>query len=145
MGDTGSLILGLIISVIIIKFNELNINHGFTYSVWGSPAISFAILIVPLFDTIRIMFIRYFQKKPIFKPDKQHIHHLFLRLGFSHRKTVLVITSINAFFIVISFWLSDYAGIRTLVLLYIFLAMIIFYIPAGIIHKRDRNAKNEHK
>ena len=141
MGDTGSLIIGLVISVLIIKFNELNIDKTSEYSVYGSPAISFAILIVPMFDTIRVMFIRFFQRKPLFSPDKQHIHHLFLKLNYSHRKSVFIITMINLMYIVISFYLSNHFGIRTLTLLWILLGMLIFHIPSVIIKRREQTKK----
>ena len=53
MGDTGSLILGLIMSVLVIKFNEANITYNGLYKISSAPAVSFGILIVPLFDTLR--------------------------------------------------------------------------------------------
>ena len=141
MGDTGSLILGLLISVLVVKFNELNINHDFDYSMWGAPAISFAILILPLFDTIRIIFIRFFQRKPLFRPDKQHIHHLFIKSGLSHTQSLLLLLFINVVFAISGFYLHYIMGIRLLLLLYILSAMLIFYIPAAIIHKRKKNNK----
>ncbi|MCF6364756.1 MAG: undecaprenyl/decaprenyl-phosphate alpha-N-acetylglucosaminyl 1-phosphate transferase [Bacteroidales bacterium] len=136
MGDTGSLILGLIISVLIIKFNEVNIKHDFDYAKYGAPAISIAILTVPLFDTLRVMFIRFFQRKPLFKPDKQHIHHVFIRLGLSHKQAVLIIVVINMLFIVAAMYLHNKMGIRRLILLFLLAAMVVFYIPVLINKKK---------
>lgn len=138
MGDTGSLILGLLISVLIIKFNELNINHDFAYSKWGAPSISIAILILPLFDTVRIIFIRFFQKKPIFKPDKQHIHHLFIKVGLNPSQALALLLAINLLFALSGFYLHDKLGIRLLLLVYILSAMIIFYIPVIIINVKKK-------
>ncbi len=135
MGDTGSLILGLIITVLIVKFNEMNINKNFDYAKYGSPAISLAILAIPLFDTLRVMFIRFFQRKPLFRPDKQHIHHIFIQLGLSHKQAVLIIVIINILFILAAMLLHNTMGIRRLTLVFLLAAMIIFYVPV-ILNKK---------
>ncbi|NOZ35352.1 MAG: undecaprenyl/decaprenyl-phosphate alpha-N-acetylglucosaminyl 1-phosphate transferase [Chlorobi bacterium] len=138
MGDTGSLILGLVISVLIVKFNEMNINQNFEYSKYAAPAISIAILTIPLYDTLRVMFIRFFQKKPLFKPDKQHIHHIFIRLGLNHKQAVLILILINLFFSAAAMYLHNLMGIRRLILLLLLAAMIIFYIPIIILNIKNR-------
>ena len=139
MGDTGSLILGLLSSVLVIKFNEINVNHNFDLAIWGAPSTSFAILIVPLFDTIRVMFIRFMQKKSMFKPDKQHIHHILLEHTHSHKVVVAILLGINIVFIVTAYFITNLFGIRTLLLIYFLMAMIIFYIPVYILELRKRN------
>ncbi len=136
MGDTGSLILGLIISVLIVKFNEMNIHQSFEYSKFGAPAISIAILTVPLFDTLRVMFIRFFQKKPLFKPDKQHIHHILIKLNCSHKQAVGILTSINTLFALTAMCIHNVFGIRTLTLIFLLAAMIVFYIPVFILNRK---------
>jgi UDP-GlcNAc:undecaprenyl-phosphate GlcNAc-1-phosphate transferase len=141
LGDTGSLILGLLISVPVIKFNEMNIDHDFDYAKYGAPAISLAILVIPLFDTIRVMFIRFFQGKPIFKPDKQHIHHVFIRLGFSHKQAVLFLVLINVLFIVTALLINNLMGIRRLFLVFLLAAMIIFYIPAWLAQRKEKKTR----
>ena len=138
MGDTGSLILGLIITVLVIRFNEMNIQKGFEYAKYGAPAISIAILTIPLFDTLRVMFIRFFQRKPLFKPDKQHIHHVFIELGMSHKLAVLIIALINILFIVAAMILQQYMGIRRMILLFLLAAMIVFYIPVWIKNNKKK-------
>jgi len=138
MGDTGSLILGLIISILIIKFNEMNIKHDFEYSKYGAPAISIAILTIPLFDTLRVMFIRFFQRKPLFKPDRQHIHHIFLEIGLSHKLAVFIISIINILFIIAAMLLHNYMGIRRLILVFLLAAMIVFYIPVWIKNRKKK-------
>ncbi len=138
MGDTGSLILGLVISVLIIKFNQMNINHDNDYYKYGAPAISIAILTIPLFDTLRVMFIRFFQRKPLFRPDKQHIHHVFIQLGLSHKQAVLIIVIINILFVVAAMLLHNKMGIRRLTLLFLLAAMIVFYIPVMINRKKQK-------
>ncbi len=138
MGDTGSLILGLGISVLIVKFNEMNIQQNFDYAKYAAPAISIAILTVPLYDTLRVMFIRFFQRKPLFKPDKQHIHHVFIRLGLSHKQAVLILVLLNLLFSVAAMYLHNLMGIRRLILLLLLAAMIIFYIPVVLLNIKNR-------
>jgi UDP-GlcNAc:undecaprenyl-phosphate/decaprenyl-phosphate GlcNAc-1-phosphate transferase len=94
MGDTGSLIIGLVISALVVKFNEFNINLSESYSIKAAPAVSFAIIIVPLVDTLRVMTIRIYNKTSPFSPDNNHIHHRLLGLVSSHLKVTLIIISI---------------------------------------------------
>jgi UDP-N-acetylmuramyl pentapeptide phosphotransferase/UDP-N-acetylglucosamine-1-phosphate transferase len=143
LGDTGSLILGLLISVPIIKFNEMNVTHNFDYSKYGAPAISIAILVIPLYDTIRVMFIRFFQGKPVFKPDKQHIHHVFIHLGLSHKQAVLLLVVINIVFVAAALEIHNLMGIRRLFFVFLLASMIIFQIPVYFSRKRmKKNIKD---
>ena len=86
MGDTGSLVIGFIVTCMTIRFNEINADGISIYALESSPSISVAILIVPLFDTLRVVVIRLVRRTGIFSADNRHIHHLLLRAGFSHRR-----------------------------------------------------------
>jgi len=143
MGDTGSLILGLILAILTIKFNELNINAYYSlnkYAITSAPAVSFGILIIPLFDTLRVVFIRLVIRKSLFKADKNHIHHGLLRLGQSHLKATMVLVLVNIGFIVFSFY-CKFISIRRLFLFLLLLAMILAYIPFIIAEKRQKKIK----
>lgn len=90
MGDTGSLFLGFSLAVLsMLGFKQVAIVSFIT------PLL---IIGVPLSDTFFAIIRRWLQKKPIFAPDKGHLHHCLQQLGFSHRKTVLIIYGIAAFF-----------------------------------------------
>lgn len=93
MGDTGSLIIGGILSLFALKFIEINrlMNKEELYKVLSVPVVTIAILIVPLFDTLRIFFIRVKERRSPFKGDRQHIHHLLLILGLTHAQTTVVL------------------------------------------------------
>ncbi|MFT5618280.1 MAG: UDP-GlcNAc:undecaprenyl-phosphate GlcNAc-1-phosphate transferase [Arenicella sp.] len=97
MGDTGSLLIGFIISVITIKFIETNsaLPAENSLKFTARVAMPIAILIYPLFDTIRIFVLRLMQKRSPFSPDKSHIHHLVMRLGFSHLQTTFILCGLN--------------------------------------------------
>ncbi|MCD8502185.1 MAG: undecaprenyl/decaprenyl-phosphate alpha-N-acetylglucosaminyl 1-phosphate transferase [Bacillaceae bacterium] len=91
MGDTGSLFLGYSISVLSMLGLFKNIAIF-------SFVIPVAILAVPIFDTVFAIIRRLLKRKRLFSPDKSHLHYCLLELGFSHRKSVLIIYGISAFF-----------------------------------------------
>lgn len=106
MGDTGSLVLGILFASLIIKYNELAIASD-TSVKYSSVALSLAIFFVPLFDMARVFCDRILKKKSPFLPDKNHIHHKFLDLGFSHLKSSLLIVFINVLMVVSIYCLRD--------------------------------------
>lgn len=96
MGDTGSLIIGLVSVVLAIKFIEINKVGGGTAPYFSSaPSIAVAVLIVPIFDSLRIFFIRIINRKSPFKGDRNHIHHRLLRLGLSAKQILLITVIFN--------------------------------------------------
>ncbi len=113
MGDTGSLILGLAISVLMIHFIELNIPGTAKASVEAAPVVAIGILIIPLFDTLQVMFIRMLNGKSPFKPDKTHLHHFLLEMGFNHFRSTSIIIAGNISSIILIFSLQS-LGINVL-------------------------------
>ena len=112
MGDTGSLLLGFIIAIIAIKFIEMNAALPFRheYKFTGRVGFAIAAVIYPLFDTLRVFVLRILQKRSPFSPDKSHIHHLVLRLGFSHVKATLLLSVFNLLIIIITVLLRNYGN-----------------------------------
>lgn len=98
MGDTGSLLIGLFISIFFIKYNEFCLT-GNDQANNFSPIFSLTIISVPLFDMIRVVFVRILQKKSPFIADTNHIHHRLLNLGYSHLQSTLIIVGTNFIFI----------------------------------------------
>jgi UDP-GlcNAc:undecaprenyl-phosphate GlcNAc-1-phosphate transferase len=90
MGDTGALFLGYMISVLSLL--------GFKNVTVFSFIIPVIILGVPISDTFFAIIRRIVNKKPLSAPDKSHLHHCLLRLGYSHRQTVLMIYGMAAMF-----------------------------------------------
>ncbi len=90
MGDSGSLIIGAIISILVI--NAINIPITKLPEIIKNsnlPILVISVLVYPLTDTIRAFTIRAFRGVSPFTADKNHIHHQFIKIGFSHRKTVI--------------------------------------------------------
>ncbi len=138
MGDTGSLIIGLVLSVLVIYFNEMNIDKGKIFSIYPAPAVSFGVLIIPLFDTLRVVFIRIFSGKSLMQPDKNHTHHQLLELGLSHIQVTMIISVVNVFFIFMVFSLAAFISIRRLLLIILVVAMILSFIPPYILNQRKK-------
>lgn len=128
MGDTGSLLLGLFMSVIVVKFNELNAGYYGPYAIMAAPAVSFGILIVPLFDTLRVFIIRIARKQSPFRPDKNHVHHLLLKMGYTHMGATIRIVSANIVFIALVLSLQS-LGIFRLMLINLIVAAIFSFLP----------------
>jgi len=96
MGDTGSMLLGLISGVLAIKFIEVTKTSATHLTlVFSAPALTLAILIGPIFDTIRIFTLRISNGVSPFAADRNHVHHRMLQLGFDHLQTTLILASIN--------------------------------------------------
>lgn len=94
MGDTGSLVCGLLLSVMAIQFVQMR-----PFS--GSPVVAIAVLIIPIFDTIRVFTMRILSGKSPFAPDKNHIHHVLMELGLSQLGVVATLAAVNIVFIVL--------------------------------------------
>jgi UDP-GlcNAc:undecaprenyl-phosphate/decaprenyl-phosphate GlcNAc-1-phosphate transferase len=141
MGDTGSLIIGLVISALVVNFNEFNIDNSIPYAVSDAPAVSFAIIIVPLVDILRVMTIRILNKKSPFSADNNHIHHRLLSLIPNHLKVTLIIVATNAFIIAFAFLLNQFLlNINLQFLLVLITGVLITYIPSVIL--KIKSAKN---
>lgn len=101
MGDSGSLLLGYLLTAFIFRFCEQNAYHVIPeiYHMNAAPAVAICVLTVPIFDTIRVSLTRIKQHKSPFQPDKNHIHHLLLRTGLNHIQTTCVLLSVSLLFI----------------------------------------------
>lgn len=96
MGDTGSLMIGFFMSVLAINFVEYSITAP-NVVFWqpAAPIIVAAVMVVPLYDTLRIFIIRALKGKSPFEADKGHIHHHLIKAGFSHGQIVVFLLSLS--------------------------------------------------
>lgn len=131
MGDTGSLLLGFLIAVFTIKYNEFSISPNKEILNF-SPVLSYAIISIPIFDMVWLFIGRILQKKSPFAPDMNHIHHKLLKLGFSHLVSTLILVALNLIFILSAYALysvNNNAVLAILIIMAIFFAFLpkIFY------------------
>ena len=107
MGDTGSLLIGLISAIMAVNFIEVNkFTHASSPFIYSAPALTFAILIGPIFDTLRVFILRISKGVSPFTADRNHIHHRVLRLGFTHMQTTFILAGINVVTIVMVLFFS---------------------------------------
>ena len=133
MGDTGSLIIGLVISALVVNFNQFNIDNSIVNAVEAAPAVSFAIIIVPLVDTLRVMTIRIMNKKSPFLADNNHIHHRLLELVPSHLKVTLIIVAFNAVVIAFALLLNQLSFNINIQFLLVFILGVLFSLIPSIV------------
>lgn len=127
MGDTGSLVLGIIFAFLTIKYLGLSQNPHYML---GVPAVALAIMIVPIVDTIRVMSIRISQKRSPFSPDMNHIHHQLLRLtGGNHLHASLIIIVTNLSFIVFACAFINIMGNNLMFLIILVSGFSLAYLP----------------
>ena len=107
MGDTGSLTLGYILSFLVIKHCMCTSSDACS-SEDAPIVISFSILLVPCLDVIRVVLGRLRRHQDPFMPDKTHIHHKFMAMGFSPRASLILIQSIAIPLIVINILLTHF-------------------------------------
>jgi UDP-GlcNAc:undecaprenyl-phosphate/decaprenyl-phosphate GlcNAc-1-phosphate transferase len=104
MGDTGSMLVGLINAILLLHFIKVADAPGSVLPIASAPVIGLTILAVPLFDTLRIFTIRILvHRRSPFSPDRGHIHHLLLDCGFSHPGTTFTLSVYNLVLIVLAF------------------------------------------
>jgi len=137
MGDTGSLLLGLVNSILVIKFINVAGNPTSNFPIEAAPAIGFSILMIPLFDTLRVFGLRILDRRSPFSPDRTHVHHFLLDLGFSHRMVTITCVLVNISFIAMAFFLR---GLGTTTLIGILLLSAFIFI--GIIYYSRPKSRN---
>ncbi|PWK18017.1 MraY family glycosyltransferase [Xanthomarina spongicola] len=146
MGDTGSMIVGFLLAFFAISFISEAQTNSLSQFHKASPALVLAILYYPLMDTFRVVVIRlFFLKVSPFKPDKNHIHHMFLRIGFSHVYTTLIIAIINLSIVGIAFNLL-HLNLNTQIAALLVYGSILYVLPFAFryIQVKKLNFKEEH-
>ncbi len=139
MGDTGSLIIGFCIGVCTLRFLAMDpeLFSHFSFKPENKLIVIAAILWIPLFDLLRVIGIRLYHKKPLFYPDRNHMHHVLIDAGLSHFKATMLLGFLNYMLVIIIIWFSSFLNSfkMMLVLLVLFtLGLIKFYL----IHKTSR-------
>ena len=97
MGDSGSLLLGYMLTAFVFRFCELNAYDLVPEQLHMSaaPAVAICVLGIPIFDTIRVSLTRIKHHQSPFHPDKNHIHHLLLRIGLNHIQTTCTLLGVS--------------------------------------------------
>ncbi|MBC7874084.1 MAG: undecaprenyl/decaprenyl-phosphate alpha-N-acetylglucosaminyl 1-phosphate transferase [Ferruginibacter sp.] len=121
MGDSGSLMIGLVNAILVIKFINVAHEPSVAIPITSSVAIGFAILIVPLLDTLRVFSVRIINGRSPFTPDRNHVHHLLLDRGLGHAAVTFTCVGINVGFILLA-WFARFLGTTLLLTIMLTLA-----------------------
>jgi UDP-GlcNAc:undecaprenyl-phosphate GlcNAc-1-phosphate transferase len=132
MGDSGSLILGMVLYVLAMKLIEFPPSrlNGILQHV-SKPVLVIAIMAYPLMDTLRVFTVRIANRQSPFKADKNHIHHKLLAMGFSHRQVCLILYSFTLGIITLTFLMPhDTPNISFIVVFFVtfFISTSIYWI-----------------
>lgn len=109
MGDTGSLSIGFALALLTVLFIDTNGNlYGNSSMNFSAPIASgLALLIIPIYDTTRVFIKRAAKGKSPMSPDKSHVHHFLMRMGFRHDQVTLILISVKLLFIGLIFIMKD--------------------------------------
>jgi len=138
MGDTGSLFIGLISVVMAIKFIELNkFSTPGVPQIYSAPALSVAIMVGPIFDTMRVFFVRIMSGASPFSADRNHIHHRILRLGLNHTQTTMTLAGLNLVSVAFALMFNR-LGNFTLIIIIFAISMLFNWAITFMIRSKER-------
>ncbi|MEM6643459.1 MAG: MraY family glycosyltransferase [Bacteroidota bacterium] len=123
MGDTGSMVLGFALTILMIRF----LSHTPQETAFVSPvALVLSIFALPTYDTLRVFIIRFSTGKHPLAPDRNHIHHVLLKLGHTHGTATLILVGFNSSLIAAAYFLQ---GIGEL---WLILSLVTITVGLGI-------------
>jgi UDP-N-acetylmuramyl pentapeptide phosphotransferase/UDP-N-acetylglucosamine-1-phosphate transferase len=123
MGDTGSLFLGLMMSVFTIYSFQTTTESQLSVS------LAFVPMFIPIFDTLRLFITRMIDKKSPMEADKNHLHHLVLKSTLNHTQATIYISLFHAVLIGAVLWEASYGRnvLLSTVLVFLLLAVVLFF------------------
>jgi len=144
MGDTGSLIVGYLLSIFAVEFLSLNVGYLHDPNAYfNAPIIVMVLLIVPIFDTLRVFIVRIVKGGSPFIADRNHMHHILIDSGLNHfwaSFTLWMVTIINT-----ALFFSFHGNISNTASLYIYIAMFGVYMVFAYFMKRRVAIRQEKK
>lgn len=141
MGDTGSMTLGYSLAFLAISFAML--EPAIKPFSEGAIVVAASVLIVPVFDVARVMFIRYTTNKRLFSADKNHLHHKLLRAGISKKHTMISILSLSSFYAVFNIVMVQFMSNNILLVLNFIIWIIITLVFNRVVENRLEFKKKE--
>lgn len=139
MGDTGSLMLGFLLSFLGIRL-AMNLPEITSFTPEGGILTIGSALFVPMFDTIKVMYARIRVHRNMFCPDRRHIHHRLIDIGFSNRATMLMIIAASLLITLTNFIALNYIDINIV----FFIDLLVIYTYNKVI-ATARNKKRERE
>jgi len=139
MGDTGSLVLGFVIAVLCVQLMKVN-------AIYTAPIVpniyvfTLGIVMIPVFDTLRVFGTRIWSGRSPFSADKTHIHHLITNKGYTHGLAARIICVVHGFILILVYWMKDWKPeLQVFVLLGCMLALVYCLNQIGALKKYAKN------
>ena len=126
MGDTGSLVLGFIIAVLCVQLMKVN-------AVLPVPVVpniyvfTLGIVMIPVFDTLRVFGVRIWKGRSPFSADKTHIHHLVTNRGFTHTFAARIICVFHGFILILVYWMKDLKPEWQILVLFCCMVLLVYF------------------
>lgn len=147
IGDSGTLMLGMVI--VVMAFCALSSKSRLEALVDEGmclPAFVIAVSVIPLFDTVRVMTMRMLRGHSPFKPDKTHLHHLFIDMGFSHLGAATYILFINLSVVLI--WLASWhlgASLDMQLYIVVFLGFMVTFVFYHVMREQQNGGPKDEE
>ena len=137
MGDTGSLVIGLVLGLLTLKLMAVGdaAHNSLSFNRSQLPLFLAGVLFIPTLDTIRVMLLRFTKGVSMFKPDRNHIHHILIDFGFSHRKASFCIGFINFIVASIMFYVTQ----QFTIVLSLLILISMFFIAFAVLFLMNKN------
>lgn len=136
MGDSGSLIIGLVLFVLAVKLIEFPVKRMLVYmEPVPKPVLAMAILAYPLIDTLRVFILRALRGRSPFSADRNHIHHKLLAIGLSHRQTCFTLYGFSVAIILLTFMSPSYSPNVSFIII---LSIAVFTLNSVFLFKNKR-------
>lgn len=134
MGNTGSLLIGFFLAFFAVRFVNLNTTYRFDpRSFFDAPIIAMVVLIVPIFDTLRVFMVRILNGRSPFSADRNHMHHILLDNGLSHAGATAVLCSMSLLNTILFMFL--HGNMSNTLSLMILIASFFGYLLVGFLLK----------
>lgn len=121
MGDAGSMLIGFTVIWLLLLSSQNGTNPPLR------PITALWLIAVPLMDMVAIMIRRIRRGDSPFKPDREHLHHIFQRLGLSSRQTLVIICLISAMYAAFGIY-GELTGLSESIMFYSFIVCFLFYL-----------------
>ena len=135
MGDTGSLVLGFVIAVLCVQLMKINSIHS-TPVVPNIYVFTLGIVMIPVFDTLRVFGTRIWNGRSPFSADKTPIHHLITNKGSTHGFAARLICVFHGFILILVYWIKNWKPeLQVLVLFSCMLSLVFLFDRIGVLKK----------
>ncbi len=140
LGDAGATISGAFVALLSIVFIEEQYHMSPTspLHIKAAPAVAIGMMILPLFDTLRVFILRLLKGKNPFHPDRLHIHHIMIDVGFTHTQATAILAAINLLFIYIVLKFRGIGNINLLFIIFGFATLFTYTLYLVLKNKQQR-------